>query len=100
MQGRGVHNGSALGKTTSHLVEARYVNRLAEALLIAAAEHAQDAGLSEGVILGAFAIALGRVTGSAAREGRQSVTLLMEHVGDQVRRVAWLEFGRRPGALQ
>ena len=89
-----------MGKTPSPLVEARHVTRLADALLVAAAEHAQDAGLSEGAILGAFAIALGRVTGSAAREGRQSVTLLMEHVVEQVRRVAWLEFGRRPGALQ
>ena len=89
-----------MGKTSSRLVEARYVNRLADALLIAAAEHAQDEGLAEVALLGAFAIALGRVTGSAAREGRQSVTLLMEHVVEQVRRVAWLEFGRRPGALQ
>ena len=89
-----------MGKTTSRLVEARYVNRLADALLVAAAEHAEGEGLSEVALLGAFAIALGRVTGSAAREGRQSVTLLMEHVVEQVRRVAWLEFGRRPGALQ
>ena len=89
-----------MGKTSSRLVEARHVNRLADALLIAAAEHAQDEGLSEGALLGAFAIALGRVTGSAAREGRESVTLLGERVVEQVRRVARLEFGRRAWTLQ
>jgi len=76
-------------------VEARLANRLADALLVAASEHAQDEGLSEGALLGAFAIALGQLTGSTARDGRESVTLLSEHVTDQVRRVARLEFGRR-----
>jgi hypothetical protein len=89
----------ALARNPAQLafIEGRHVHRLADALLIAASE---EQLLPPGAMLAALAMALGRLTGSVARDSEESVTLLCRRVADQVQRVARLEFRRRVWSLQ
>ena len=93
--------GEALTRSPAEvaLLEARHVNRLADALLLAAAEYAEREQLSDGAMLGALGVALGRVLGNVARQGDQPLPRLVECVLRQVHRTAKVEFARRSWPL-
>lgn len=76
--------------------EAREAARLADSLLLLASEQAEARRLSEGAVLGALTVALGRVAGSVARQNGQTLDRFSKFVVRHFRRVAKMEFARRP----
>ena len=75
--------------------EAAQVRRLADALIAAAVESIEGQRSADGVLLDAFACALGRLIGDFARRSKGSLVAVAAGVIAQVRRVAIREY-RRP----
>lgn len=102
IKARAVQDGAALATNPPELAltDARQIHHLAEFLLLSASEYAEQQRLSPGAVLGAFAMALGRMTGSLAKEVGEPVARLGQHVVRHVQRVASLEFARQSWVLQ
>lgn len=80
-------------------LEARYTARLAEALTRLASEHATEHQLSDGAVLGALVLVLGRTAGAVARSQQPDFTQFLDFLVRQVRRAVVGEYGRRPYTL-
>lgn len=79
--------------------DALHAQRVSDSLIGAAGESVEAYGLTDAVILTAFACALGRLIGESARQSGRSLVAVATTAIAQVRRVAIREYRQQSFAI-
>lgn len=79
---------------------ARRASTLADALWTATAEAAHDYCLSEGCVVEALTLLLGKVAGRIAQANGHDLAKYTSFIIQEFRKVAWAEHRRRPWPIQ
>lgn len=80
--------------------DARRAGILANALWTATAEEAVEHSLSEGCVVEALTLLLGKVVGRIAQAHGHDLAEYTSFISQEFRRIAWAEHRRRPWPIQ